>query len=82
MAGVPGARIEDGWQRLADGLHIQRYFLHVHPRRRTEVHGRLAGLDVADVFKTFLLARTLSCTSLRAMTCSDQGDDVHQNGRS
>jgi len=33
-------------------------------------------------YLVLLLARTLSCTSLRAMTCSDQGDDVHQNGRS
>lgn len=35
---VLGTRIEHGWQRLADGLHVQRYFMHVHPLRRSAVH--------------------------------------------
>ncbi len=30
-------KIEDGWEILADGLHIQRYFLHIRPWFKDEL---------------------------------------------
>jgi hypothetical protein len=35
-----------------------------------------------DAYQGQVLARTDSCTSMRAMTCSADPDDAHQNGRS